>query len=620
MHLRPSTVNAPVSPSRFCNFCGASSLGCHRPPGWHAMLQRPLAKLGCRPLTCGRAARVALVARSSSKEGTAVRDSLDSLSSLLGSIDEGCHAPPQAPEAEAVAPVVPVVPDIPVAWQRFGIFALDAPVAAPKVPATLSFIVYYWNIVIFLAINYMDVLEGPGAGGDFLEELVNDHLKVAQGGELARLLTAPFVHHSPWALFIVLVALSTLGAELEAAVGYAAFAAVAVLGVTAAGLGDVLLDDLPVTQGAVPAIAALVGGLLAHELRNANLSIEADKARKAGLPTPPPPSRSSSNIGQGQAVREGGGTPSASGAPSPSSSPSPPPPTASTSLPPALAPAPSHQPLFSDSASASHSNPGTAAGGSQPAAAAQVASGPEERGQGRGGGSGGEGGEGEGAGEGGEGEGAGEGGEGEGVQEEPLVEAEVTFFEGLYTLHLPASVGARTAVALASAAAACIEALNDLQAQEGTTTSWAGIAAGLLAGFLFTLLVGPRWRVQRQRLSRAVTATRLPRSDLADLIQEALAGRQGGQAATARHAALRDRWAALKATNVPGSSSSSGGGEGRGAGGGGGLLAAAPLLEPGVVDPDVLVVRDGVPPHYKAAGLALGVGLLLAIVEGLHPV
>ncbi|GFH28588.1 hypothetical protein HaLaN_27104, partial [Haematococcus lacustris] len=64
-----------------------------------------------------------------------------------------------APEAEAVAPVVPVVPDIPVAWQRFGIFALDAPVAAPKVPATLSFIVYYWNIVIFLAINYMDVLE-----------------------------------------------------------------------------------------------------------------------------------------------------------------------------------------------------------------------------------------------------------------------------------------------------------------------------------------------------------------------------------------------------------------------------------------------------------------------------
>lgn len=60
---------------------------------------------------------------------------------------------------------------------------------------------------------------------------------------------ARFVHGTPLNLFVTIAALLTAAADFEAAVGLWIFAATVSLATTTGAVCDLLLDDLPVTQG-----------------------------------------------------------------------------------------------------------------------------------------------------------------------------------------------------------------------------------------------------------------------------------------------------------------------------------------------------------------------------------
>ncbi len=61
--------------------------------------------------------------------------------------------------------------------------------------------------------------QGDLAASVLVDGLVNDHLAVA-GGQVPRLATSGFVCGSPLELFMVLATLLTVGAELEALLGW----------------------------------------------------------------------------------------------------------------------------------------------------------------------------------------------------------------------------------------------------------------------------------------------------------------------------------------------------------------------------------------------------------------
>ncbi len=155
------------------------------------------------------------------------------------------------------------------------------PTAAQVLP-TLTFILYYDHIVLHLAAIWLDVTEGAGAGSDFTNQFVNDHLTLLQvrweacsrassgsssgigrerptarcrfgdpdeqmaarrwhapaahpppsagvgpphalarlqGNDWLRLLTSPLVHPSSWALLVALLAIGVLASELEGLIG-----------------------------------------------------------------------------------------------------------------------------------------------------------------------------------------------------------------------------------------------------------------------------------------------------------------------------------------------------------------------------------------------------------------
>jgi membrane associated rhomboid family serine protease len=74
------------------------------------------------------------------------------------------------------------------------------------------------------------------------------------------------VQDGPLQLFVWLLALVTLSAEMEALLGHSAFAMVFFSSLMTASFADALLGALPVTQGGYPALAGMLGALLAHQV------------------------------------------------------------------------------------------------------------------------------------------------------------------------------------------------------------------------------------------------------------------------------------------------------------------------------------------------------------------
>jgi len=321
----------------------------------------------------------------------------------------------------------------------------------PKVKPLSSYVLYYYHIGIFMSIFLADAYDGPGAGDDLLESLANDHLMSTRGGDWLRLFTAPFVHSTPWALFITLLALLTLSAEAEAVMGYWAFGVLAILAPLTAGLADIYFNDYPVTLGSLPFVAALVGAIIAHMLKNAHYEDEVDDARRALLAS------------RGSVAHGGEASPG---------------PVASTSG--------AHPPGTSSSPSSSSS--------SDPD---QVQQGWDGNGNGKGSGS------------------AvlptGAGGRLKspirgrlkkgGPGEDREREVEVELFEGLWKLNFRVSSSARTMAAAATTLMSAVEALYDLQASGNETVSWAGIAAGLGSGFLLSACLSPKYAVAQEPLA-----------------------------------------------------------------------------------------------------------------------
>ena len=77
--------------------------------------------------------------------------------------------------------------------------------------------------------------------------------------EVLRLFTCAFTSSDVWGLFITLTALLTVGAELEAAIGYPAFWIVAVMSLLAGSVADAAFGALPITQGAAAAVSGIIG-------------------------------------------------------------------------------------------------------------------------------------------------------------------------------------------------------------------------------------------------------------------------------------------------------------------------------------------------------------------------
>ncbi|KAF5830930.1 hypothetical protein DUNSADRAFT_13838 [Dunaliella salina] len=144
----------------------------------------------------------------------------------------------------------------------------NATLSMPTLEPYMAYLLYYAHILIYGGILAADIYWGPGSAGDLTLALSNDHLAVESGGELWRLATCTFVHSTPINLFVTLAALLLWAADLERAVGLWIFAAIVSLATTSGTVCDLLYDDLPVTQGAIPAVAGTVGALLVEKRKN----------------------------------------------------------------------------------------------------------------------------------------------------------------------------------------------------------------------------------------------------------------------------------------------------------------------------------------------------------------
>mmetsp|Transcript_36793 Transcript_36793/g.81839 ORF Transcript_36793/g.81839 Transcript_36793/m.81839 type:complete len:393 (-) Transcript_36793:107-1285(-) len=152
--------------------------------------------------------------------------------------------------------------------QRY-VYNLNDTIETPKVQPLVTYGIYYLQIAVYAVFLLVSSMQGPEGATDPVEALLaNDHIAVAARDEVYRFLTCSFVHEGPLQLFVTLFALVTLSAELESLIGYAAFTAVFLLASMSASVADAIAGDLPVTQGAFPAIAGMVGALIAHEVKN----------------------------------------------------------------------------------------------------------------------------------------------------------------------------------------------------------------------------------------------------------------------------------------------------------------------------------------------------------------
>jgi len=172
--------------------------------------------------------------------------------------------------------------------------------AEPRARPVISTVLYYITLGTYVAYFATTSLVGPDAADAVVLRLANEHAAVAEG-DVLRLFTSSFAAtESLYQLGLYLVAMLTLGAELEGIFGPELFWATYALSAVAGGFADAALpaavtagaDGLPrlVTQGPAPAVAGMVGALLVHTARNWRFESAVEALRKRiseNRPLPP---------------------------------------------------------------------------------------------------------------------------------------------------------------------------------------------------------------------------------------------------------------------------------------------------------------------------------------------
>jgi len=247
-------------------------------------------------------ARVVTTTAASSEGARAKRDNLgvtlSSLGDLLGEEEAAAKVEESVQQARVRAGAPPPwqrTPRLPVQKNRemqdlefksYYMFGADEKIEEPKVLPFITWGLYYLQVAFYASYLWLEGQQGTTVADDVVDKLTNDHLAVASTGEVYRFLSCALVHDNPVQLFIFLFALVLLASEMEALIGHSAFASVFLTAVLTASFTDALMGVLPVTQGGYPALAGMLGALLAHQAKNWDFKIQQEDARDEVAGTP----------------------------------------------------------------------------------------------------------------------------------------------------------------------------------------------------------------------------------------------------------------------------------------------------------------------------------------------
>jgi membrane associated rhomboid family serine protease len=264
-----------------------------RPPA----LCRALHAAGsCLPPLPPRASQLRVAARVRRRGRVLAMSSSDAAAAATG--NGNGNGP--APSPSAAAPPPPTIPTTTTTIKRPTPPAQRVDLAEPRARPAISTVLYYITLGTYAAFFITTSVAGPDAADAVVLRLANDHAAVADG-DVLRLFTSSFAAtESLYQLGLYLVAMLTLGAELEGIFGPELFWATYALSAVAGGFADAALpaaltagaDGLPrlVTQGPAPAVAGMVGALLVHTARNWRFESAVESLRKRiseNRPLPP---------------------------------------------------------------------------------------------------------------------------------------------------------------------------------------------------------------------------------------------------------------------------------------------------------------------------------------------